>query len=235
MDDTTVVARSAISAAPPEVVVAGWAVSGRSSTGALTLTDASPLAKVAVRADVDGALARAVDVPFGRTSRDVVALDTAEGDLLVVGSGPGEWLVLGAPGTHAAISEQLGRLAERSTTGPSGDSGELVTVVDLTHGRALMRLTGPAAVELLARECAVDLSDVACPDGSALRTAVAGLATDVVRDDRDGTPSYLLHCERSSGQYLFDALLDTGTELGVDVDGFTLTSPRREPRASNHS
>lgn len=235
MDDTTLVARSAISPAPPEVVVAGWAVSGRSSTGALTLTDASPLAKVAVRADVDGALARAVDVPFGRTSRDVVALDTAEGDLLVVGSGPGEWLVLGAPGTHAAISEQLGRLAERLTTGPSGDSGELVTVVDLTHGRALMRLTGPAAIELLARECAVDLSDVACPDGSALRTAVAGLATDVVRDDRDGTPSYLLHCERSSGQYLFDALLDTGTELGVDVDGFTLTPPRREPRASNHS
>lgn len=235
MDDTTLVARSAISPAPPEVVLAGWAVSGRRSTTALTLTDASPRAKVAVRADVDGALARALDVPFGRTSRDVSALDTAEGDLLVVGSGPGEWLVLGLPGTHATISEQLRRLAKGSTASPSGDSGELVTVVDLTHGRALMRLTGPVAAELLARECAVDLTDAACPDGSALRTAVAGLATDVVRDDRVGTPSYLLHCERSSGQYLFDALLDAGTELGVDVDGFTLTSARGEPRASNHS
>ncbi|MBA2774137.1 MAG: hypothetical protein H0U36_08850 [Nocardioidaceae bacterium] len=235
MDDTTAVARSAISPAPPETVVAGWAVSGRRSTGALTLTDVSPLAKVAVRAGVDGAMSRALDVPFGRISRDVGALDGADAGLLVVGSGPGEWLVLGAPGAQATISERLGRLAERSTPGASADSGELVTVVDLTHGRALMRLTGPAAADLLARECAVDLTDAACPDGSALRTAVAGLATDIVRDDRDGTPSYLLHCERSSGQYLFDALLDAGTDLGVDVDGFTLTDPRGEPRATAHS
>jgi len=235
MADTAPVARSAISPAPPEVVVVGWAVSGRRSTGALTLTDESPLAKVAVRAEVDGVLAGALDVPFGRISRDVRALEGADTDLLVVGSGPGEWLVLGAPGTQAVMSEQLGRLAERSTPGASADSGGLVTVVDLTHGRALMRLTGPTAVELLARECAVDLTDAACPDGSALRTAVAGLATDVVRDDRDGTPSYLLHCERSSGQYLFDALLDAGTELGVDVDGFTLTDLRGEPRATHHS
>ena len=33
--------------------------------------------------------------------------------------------------------------------------------------------------------------------------------------------SYLLHCERSVGQYLFDALLDAGAEFGVEVDGFT--------------
>jgi len=29
---------------------------------------------------------------------------------------------------------------------------------------------------------------------------VAKVVTDVVRDDFDGTRSYLLHCERSSGQ-----------------------------------
>lgn len=234
MVDVTQVARSATVPAPPEVVVAGWAVSGRRSTSALTLTDVSPLAKLSVQAGVDGVMARAVGVRFGRTSREVPGLE-AGGDLLVVGSGPGEWLVLGGPGSQATTSEQLQRLAERAATGPSGGSRELVTVVDVTHGRALMRLTGRAAAGLLARECAVDLTAAACPDGSALRTAVAGVATDVVRDDRGGTPSYLLHCERSSGQYLFDALLDAGTELGVDVDGFTLTSARGEPRASNHS
>jgi hypothetical protein len=37
-------------------------------------------------------------------------------------------------------------------------------------------------------------------------------------------PSYLLHCERSSGQYLFDTLLDAGREFGVQVDGFLLDS-----------
>jgi hypothetical protein len=30
----------------------------------------------------------------------------------------------------------------------------------------------------------------------------------------------LLHCERSSGQYLADALLDAGAEFGVETDGF---------------
>jgi glycine cleavage system aminomethyltransferase T len=52
-------------------------------------------------------------------------------------------------------------------------------------------------------------------------TFSAGLdARNVVRDDRDGEISYLLHCERSSGQYLFDALIDAGDEFGIEVDGF---------------
>jgi hypothetical protein len=41
-----------------------------------------------------------------------------------------------------------------------------------------------------------------------------------VDDRNDGVPSYLLHCERSSGQHLFDALLDATGEFGGDVDGF---------------
>lgn len=46
----------------------------------------------------------------------------------------------------------------------------------------------------------------------------------MIRDDQQGTAgpvrSYLLHCERSCGQYLFDALLDAGAEFGIDIDGF---------------
>jgi glycine cleavage system aminomethyltransferase T len=46
------------------------------------------------------------------------------------------------------------------------------------------------------------------------------VATDLIRDDLDGTPSYLLHCERSSGSYLFGALMDAGEEYGIGVDAF---------------
>jgi len=49
---------------------------------------------------------------------------------------------------------------------------------------------------------------------------VAKQVTDVVRDDQNGERSYLLHCERSSGQYLFDALVDAGVEYDIEVDGF---------------
>ena len=54
--------------------------------------------------------------------------------------------------------------------------------------------------------------------GHDLLIEVAALVTDLVRDDVGGVPSYLLHCERSSGQYLVDALLDAGAEFGVGVD-----------------
>ena len=84
-----------------------------------------------------------------------------------------------------------------------------------------MRITGREAAELLARLCGADLHDDMAPDGAALRSSVAGVATDIVRDDRAGVPSYLLHCERSSGQYLFDALTGAGESLGIGVDGFT--------------
>jgi hypothetical protein len=58
---------------------------------------------------------------------------------------------------------------------------------------------------------------------------VARVVTDVVRDDLpDGTRSYLVHCERSSGQYLAGCLLDAGAEFDVAVTPF---DPRDEQRS----
>lgn len=203
------IARSPIAPPQPLAEHRGWEVSARRSGAALTITDLTPLAKVAVRAPVDGAVRRALGVPFGRTGRDgAPALDGA----LVVGSGPGEWLVLAPVGTAGEARRQLEEMV--------ADSGEFGSVVDLTHGRALVWLRGEASADLLAKVCAVDLSDAVTPDGAAFRSSVAEVVTDVVRDDAGGVRSYLLHCERSSGQYLADALLDAGAEFGIDVDGF---------------
>jgi heterotetrameric sarcosine oxidase gamma subunit len=188
--------------AHPIDVRAGWEVSRRTSYAPLRLADHSPLAKVLVRAPVQGRVAQGLDVGFGRAGRD-------EHATLVVGSGPGEWLLLSAPGTAAEVAARVD---------PADDG--LVSVLDLTHGRALVRLTGPAADQALSKVCAIDLGDAATPDGAAFRTSVAKLATDVIRDDVRLERSYLLHCERSSGQYLYDALLDAGREFGIEPDGF---------------
>jgi len=206
--DSTPVARGPVALTDP-VTASGWEVCGRRSSAPLRLADHTPLAKVAVRAAPDGALAARLGVPFGHTARDVVGT-------LVVGSGPGEWLLLAAPGTARHTAEGI----------CAGE--EFVTVIDVTHGRALLRLTGPAGDQLLAKVCAIDLSDRVTPDGTAFRSEVARLVTDVIRDDVDSTRSYLLHCERSSGQYLFDALLDAGRELGIDEDGFDAWPPAEE-------
>jgi heterotetrameric sarcosine oxidase gamma subunit len=207
VSDDAVVARSPIAPAPPVRLEAGWQVSGCHSDAALTITDCTPLAKVHVRAPWNGAMAKALGVPFGRASR--------EAGCLFVGSGPGEWLVLAPPGT---AEQMVGRLTE---TAAGSAPEEFVSVIDLTHGRALVRVTGERAADLLALLCGVDLDPDMTPDGAAFRSALAGVATDFVRDDRAGTPSYLMHCERSSGQYLFDSLLSAGESLGLGVDGFT--------------
>jgi heterotetrameric sarcosine oxidase gamma subunit len=204
------IARSPIAPASPVRVEAGWEVSGARGDAPLTIADHTPLAKVHLRAPWNGAMAKALGVPFGRTGRD------PDGEWLIVGSGPGEWFVLAPPGQVAPVADWLAKLA--ADTAPE----EFVSVVDLTHGRALVRITGQDAAELLARLCGADLHDEMAPDGAALRSAVAGVATDIIRDDRAGRPSYLLHCERSSGQYLFDALVSAGQELGIGVDGFNL-------------
>ncbi|MHB1929386.1 MAG: sarcosine oxidase subunit gamma [Acidimicrobiales bacterium] len=204
----TPVARSPIAPVGGATVVDGWEHSTRARPAALRLCDLSFLAKVQVRAPREGVVAERMVAARGRAVRDAGARR------LAVGSGPGEWLVLAPQGQGGALVAELeARVA---------DGGGLASVVDLTHGRALMRLSGAAAVSgVLSKLCAVNLSDRAAPDGTALRTSVASLVTDVVRDDRDGERSFLLHCERSSGQYLFDALLDAGADHGIEAYGAT--------------
>ena len=197
------VARSPIAPVPPVTVERGWEISARRSGAELRIMDCTPLAKVLVRASVDGEVARRLAAPFGRAARD-------EHGTLVVGSGPGEWLLLAPPGAWAAVARRIEEVRGEG----------LISAFDDTHGRALMRITGARAADMLAKVCGIDLSEEVTPDGAAFRSSVAKLVTDVVRDDRGGKRSYLLHCERSSGQYLFDALIDAGDEFGIEVEGY---------------
>jgi heterotetrameric sarcosine oxidase gamma subunit len=202
--ETLPVARSPIAPVPPATVEHGWEISARRSAAELRITDCTPLAKILVLAPQDGGLAQTLGIPFGRAARD-------EHGTLVVSSAPGKWLLLAAPGTSEALMRRVEEVRDEG----------FVSVFDATHGRALVRITGPRGPDLLAKVCAIDFADEVTPDGSAFRSSVANLVTDVVREDRGGSRSYLLHCERSSGQYLFDALLDAGDEFGIEVDGFT--------------
>jgi heterotetrameric sarcosine oxidase gamma subunit len=197
------VARSPVRQAPPLKRVGDWEVSGRRSQASLRLTDLSPLAKVAVRVGSSVTVGQGPSVGFGRAQRD-------DAGNLVIGAAPGEWLVLGRSGRQHVVQGQFESIGRESFT----------TVIDLTHAYALVRLTGDQARSVLSKLCPVDLSARTAPNGTALRTAVAGLALGVVRDDTGDQTSFLCYCERSSGQYLFDVLLDAGAEFAVDVDGY---------------
>ena len=181
---------------------AGWEVSRASCDAPLRIADLTPLSKVLVRAAPTSAAAKVLRCAFGRSRRE------ASGEL-IVGAGPDEWLLLAPASTEPQVVVDL--LANHD---------DLVTVLDVTHGRVVLRLTGADSAKLLEKVCAIDLSDHATPDGAAFRSSVARLSCLVVRDDIDGVRSYLISSDRSSGQYLFDALAGAGTEFSIAPEGF---------------
>jgi sarcosine oxidase subunit alpha len=127
---------------------------------------------------------------FGGYEKVTPGTSSGSGDTLVWSVSPGEWTVLG----HQPHDS-----------------------VDLTHVRAMFRLTGGAAVTLMNRVCALDFGDGMFPNGAAARTLFAGVATEIVRDDQGEVPSYLLLPSRSYSTYVLDVILDAGTELGLTV------------------
>lgn len=169
-------------------------------SGDLLLTDISATTKWLVRASPGGAVAERLGAPFGSSS-------AAGGGATVLGSRPGEWIVLGTAGAVAEAVEGLEGL----------DSSDFVSCLDWTHGRALFRITGNEATRMLEKVCSLDWSDPMTPDGAVASASVAKVTCDLARRDVDGTPSYLVFCDRSLGQYLFDALIDAGDEFGLVV------------------
>lgn len=113
---------------------------------------------------------------------------SGSGESLVWSVTPGEWTVLGARPDDA---------------------------VDLTHVRAMFRLTGDESAPLITRVCALDLNQEMFPNGAAARTLFAGVATEIIRDDQAQILSYLLLPTRSFHTYLLEVTLDAGSEFGL--------------------
>ncbi len=176
-----------------------------SNAGDLALTDASATTKWLVRAGVDGPITHLLGAQFGSSQ---VAPDGA----LVLGSRPGEWIILGSSSEVEATVADLNGL----------DSDEFASALDWTHGRAMFRVTGFEATRMLEKVCGIDWSDHMTPDGAVVSASVALVTCDIARndlsqDDTTSTPSYLIICDRSFGQYLFDTLIDAGDEFGLVV------------------
>lgn len=164
----------------------------------LALTDCTTAAKVLVCARGRANPPAGITVPFGRASRDGRGA-------LTVGVAPGRWLLL-ATGPDSDLAVRTERLV-----------GDGVSVVDVSHGHALCRVTGRATTALLSRLCPLDLRARSTPDGVAATSLLAGVVTGLVRDDRRGVPSTLLRYDRSYGAYLWEVLLDAGREFRIEV------------------
>lgn len=96
---------------------------------------------------------------------------------------------------------------EATVIGPRPADGD---AVDLTHVRALISITGPDAVPLLAKLCHLDLAGL--PPGAAARTRVAGVATELVHPVPE---RWLVVPSASFAGWMWETLLHAGPELDL--------------------
>ncbi len=176
-------------------VVTDYSTRPTNASSDVTLTDESSTSKILIRAGSETAAAQQLGVPFGSARQS--------GTVLVSGQRPSEWLILGSAEETDAF------VAALDLTGH-------VSVVDHTHSRALFKLSGVGSKGTLEKICGLDWDDAITPDGAVVSASVAKANCDIVRFDAD-EPGYLLACDRSFGQYLFDAILDAGDEFGINV------------------
>jgi len=161
------------------------------------------LATVAVRKDQDDGLKAAV--------REAYGLDLPEGstlaqgkDVLFIGTGPGQWLAVSATLQNEALAEDL-------TDRLNG----LASISDQSSGRAVIRVSGPRAREVLAKGLAIDLDPRVFGPGSAVTSTISHMGVLVWRDGE--AESYDIALFRSVAGSFWGWLTSSAAPVGYEV------------------
>lgn len=161
------------------------------------------LASVAVRKGQDDGLKASV--------REVYGLDLPEGSMIAhgkavsfIGTGPGQWL---------AVSQSLGNesLAEDLAEKLKG----LASISDQSSGRAVVRLGGPRARDVLAKGLAIDLDPRVFGPGAAATSTISHMGVLVWREGEAET--YDIALFRSVGESFWRWLTASAAAAGYEV------------------
>ena len=135
--------------------------------------------------------------------------------------GPDEWLIVAAPGAETALEVELGEAL----------AGGLGSVVDSSANRTAIVLRGPAARDVLAKGCALDLHPRAFGPGRCAQTLLA--RAQVVLEQLDDAPAYRLLVRGSFADYLGTWLLDAMAEFQADSSRRMASLRQRSVRATS--
>ncbi len=128
----------------------------------------------------------------------------AAGDAMAVWIQPSGWLVIRPRGDEGALARTL-----------TDASGGAVTVVDQSHGRAVLRLSGINARDVLAKGCRIDLHPRAFSAGSAATTTIDHITVTIVQVD--ATPTYDLVLPANFAEAFLDWLGMSAAEFGYEI------------------
>jgi heterotetrameric sarcosine oxidase gamma subunit len=126
------------------------------------------------------------------------------GDALAVWVQPSSWLVIRPRGEEGALARML-----------AAGAGDGVAIVDQSHGKALLRLAGPRARDVLAKGCRVDLHPRAFASGSAATTTVDHVTINLVQVD--AAPTYDIVVPATFAENFLEWLIASAAEFGCEV------------------
>lgn len=180
----------------------GWSAAFARLPGDVRIAEIPFLTQLDLRVEPDGPAAEAVGKALDGELPTVPCTASRIGDVEVLWLGPDEWLVLAEPCRQRELEDLL-----RTAIGD-----EHGAVVDISAQRTALSLSGPAAREVLARGCALDLDPRVAPAGTCVQTLLARTGvTIVVRDER--ASEFLLLVRASFAEYLAAWLVDDCTDL----------------------
>ncbi len=125
-------------------------------------------------------------------------------DAMIVWIQPSAWLVIRPRGVEGALAKSL-----------AGAAGTKTAVVDQSHGRAVLRLSGAHARDVLAKGCRIDLHPRAFSAGSAATTTIDHITVTIVQVD--ATPTYDLVLPANFAEAFLDWLGMSATEFGYEI------------------
>lgn len=175
------------------------ALGGASFTGFAQLREIGPLGMISLRAKDIAGLADAVKAVTGTALPAVRRIEVA-GDCACGWMSPDEYLLVMPYGAVAAAMATLGAAL----------AGQHFLAADVSDARAVFRVEGPKAAEVLAKLAPVDFASL--QTGELRRTRAAQVAAAFWQQDG----GYTVVCFRSVGRYVFDLLASSalpGSEL----------------------
>lgn len=127
----------------------------------------------------------------------------AIGDMTLIWTGPGQWLATSADRNLAA------RLA--------AEVAGIAAVADQSDARAVVRIAGAKARDVLAKGCLIDLHPRAFGPGQAAMTAFGHI--NVMLRQVDDRPTFEIALFRSMAESFWHWLSASAAEFGADIRG----------------
>ena len=126
-------------------------------------------------------------------------------DVAMLWMGPDEWLLV-------TPDRRVGRI-ERTLR--DALVGQRAALTEVSHGRAILTLSGPHARAVLAKGCPLDLHPGEFAPGRCARSRLA--RCQVLIHHVSAAPAFEIHVHRSFAQYAWTWLMDAGQEFGVRI------------------